>query len=144
MAISVFNLFSIGIGPSSSHTVGPMRAAKQYVALLQDGGLLPKTESIKVDLYGSLALTGKGHGTDAAILLGLSGMTPDGVDPNQIKPFVEKVRQSQCIQLSGKAVPFEEAKNLLFHYDQHLPYHPNGMRFTAYDANQRRSFLAPD
>jgi L-serine dehydratase len=140
MAISVFNLFSIGIGPSSSHTVGPMRAARQYVLLLQEGGILSKTESVKVDLYGSLALTGKGHGTDAAILLGLSGMTPEGVEPNQIKPFIDEIRQSQQIRLIEKTVPFNEAKNLLFHYDQQLPYHPNGMRFTAYDANQHELF----
>lgn len=134
MAISVFNLFSIGIGPSSSHTVGPMRAARQFVLNLEKAALLEKTESVKVDLYGSLALTGKGHGTDLAILLGLEGETPDGVDPNFVLPQVEKIRNSQKINiLKNKQIPFNELNQLLFHMDKQLPYHPNGMRFTAYN-----------
>ena len=97
MEISVFNLFSIGIGPSSSHTVGPMRAARQYLLELDKAGKLDQTESIKVDLYGSLALTGKGHATDTAILLGLQGETPEGVDPDEIGNTLAK---------SGNPKPF--------------------------------------
>ncbi len=134
MAISVFNLFSIGIGPSSSHTVGPMRAARQYILNLEKQGLLPKAKTIKVDLYGSLALTGKGHATDIAILLGLEGETPEGIDPNAIQTRVEYIRSTKKINLLGKReIPFDETHDLLFHYDKQLPYHPNGMRFTAYD-----------
>lgn len=136
MAISTFNLFSIGIGPSSSHTVGPMRAARQFALHLEKDHLLENTQSIKMDLYGSLALTGEGHGTDFALLLGLEGETPEGVDPNQIKVKVEKIRQEQSLHLLGKIkIHFDEKKQLLFHKDKQLPYHPNGMRFTAYDVN---------
>lgn len=134
MAISVFQLFSIGIGPSSSHTVGPMRAALQYALKLQAKNLLDKTDHIKVELFGSLALTGKGHGTDIAILLGLSGETPDGVDPNAVPAMVAKIRENKALVLLGKkTIPFDEATQLLFHGHKQLPYHPNGMRFTAYD-----------
>lgn len=135
MAISVFNLFSIGIGPSSSHTVGPMRAARQFVLNLEKEGLLPQVHRIKTELYGSLALTGKGHGTDLAILLGLEGETPEGIDPNQVHPKVDHIRQSHTLNILGKkVVDFEEAEGLIFHYDKQLPYHPNGMRFHVYDA----------
>lgn len=138
MAISVFHLFSIGIGPSSSHTVGPMRAARQYVLDLEQAGLLTKAHSIKIDLYGSLALTGKGHGTDLAVLLGLEGETPEGIDPNQVQPRMQNIRDTHTLNLFGlKAIPFDEATQLLFHYDKQLPYHPNGMRFTAYDGQGR-------
>jgi len=133
MAISVFNLFSIGIGPSSSHTVGPMRAARLFVLDLEKKGLLNLTDRIKVDLYGSLALTGKGHATDLAILLGLEGETPEGVDPNGVQDRVACIRNEHTLNLFAKhKIPFEESSQLLFHYDKQLPYHPNGMRFTAY------------
>lgn len=134
MAISVFNLFSIGIGPSSSHTVGPMRAARQFVLHLEKTQLLNKTESIKVDLYGSLALTGKGHSTDLAIYLGLMGATPEGVDPNEVLNIVARARLEKKLNVLGvKNIPFIEEQHLLFHTDKQLPYHPNGMRFMAYD-----------
>lgn len=134
MAISVFNLFSIGIGPSSSHTVGPMRAARMFVVNLEQKGLLDDTSSIKVDLYGSLALTGKGHATDLAILLGLEGENPEGVDPNEVENKVATIRNTHKITLLGKKhIPFDEPTQLLFHYSKQLPYHPNGMRFTAYN-----------
>lgn len=134
MAISVFNLFSIGIGPSSSHTVGPMRAARQFVLNLENSGLLSKTHHVKVDLYGSLALTGKGHATDLAILLGLEGQTPEEADPNQVIVRIDQIRNHKKLYLLGKLeVSFEESQQLLFHYDKQLPYHPNGMRFSAYD-----------
>lgn len=135
MAISVFNLFSIGIGPSSSHTVGPMRAARQFVLNLDKEGLLEQTASVKSDLYGSLALTGKGHSTDLAILLGLEGESPEGVDPNLVHSKVDNIRIHHVINLLGKKkVVFDEAKELVFHYDKQLPFHPNGMRFQAYNA----------
>lgn len=135
MAISVFNLFSIGIGPSSSHTVGPMRAARQFALNLEKEGLLPNVHKVKIDLYGSLALTGKGHGTDLAVLLGLEGETPEGIDPNLVQPKVANIRNTHKLNLLGKnAVDFDEPTELIFHYDKQLPYHPNGMRFHAFDA----------
>lgn len=136
MAISVFHLFSIGIGPSSSHTVGPMRAARQFVVGLEQAGLLSAVDAIKIDLYGSLALTGKGHGTDLAILLGLEGERPEGIDPNDVEPRMKHIRTSHALNLYGKkTISFNEPAQLLFHYDKQLPYHPNGMRFTVYNAN---------
>lgn len=136
MAISVFNLFSIGIGPSSSHTVGPMRAAHLFVSNLEKAGHLTHTNSIKVDLYGSLALTGKGHATDLAIMLGLQGETPESIDPNEVQNLVHLIRTNKSLNLLGKKIiPFIEDTSLLFHYDKQLPYHPNGMRFTAKDTS---------
>lgn len=138
MAVSVFNLFSIGIGPSSSHTVGPMRAARQFAQYLQELVLLSQTNSLVVDLYGSLALTGKGHSTDLAILLGLEGATPEGIDPNQVQPRVQNIRDQQKLLLGGShSIEFNEASHLLFHFDKQLPYHPNGMRFTAFDKHNK-------
>lgn len=134
MAISTFNLFSIGIGPSSSHTVGPMRAARTFLEEARKKSVLESARRIKVDLYGSLALTGKGHSTDLAILLGLSGETPEGVDPNRINEKVEKIRSSALLRLNSEVpVPFHENEDLIFHKDKQLPYHPNGMRFTLFD-----------
>lgn len=138
MAISVFHLFSIGIGPSSSHTVGPMRAARQFVLQLEYAEILPAVAHVKVDLYGSLALTGKGHGTDIAVMLGLAGETPDGIDPNRLQEQIAAIRSSQQLTLlKQQTVPFIEAEHLIFHMDKQLPYHPNGMRFTAYDDTGR-------
>lgn len=136
MAVSVFNLFSVGIGPSSSHTVGPMRAARQFNLMLLQLNLLNQTHRIVVDLYGSLALTGKGHATDLAIMLGLEGATPEGVDPNKVQERITQIRQEEKFQISDRqAIPFHEATDLLFHRDKQLPFHPNGMRFTAYDSH---------
>lgn len=136
MAISTFNLFSIGIGPSSSHTVGPMRAARQFVLKLDQEGLLKTVKSVKVDLYGSLALTGKGHATDYAILLGLEGETADEIDPTKVHAKVDRIRTEHSINLMGKhSVPFNESTQLLFHYEKQLPFHPNGMRFHAIGAD---------
>jgi L-serine dehydratase len=141
MAISVFHLFSIGIGPSSSHTVGPMRAAKRFLGEVEKQGLLPQVKRVKIDLYGSLALTGKGHATDLAVLLGLEGEAPDGVDPNSVQGKIEEIRKSKKIALNGShAVPFNEASDLKFHRDKQLPYHPNGMRFTVF--GQERELLS--
>ncbi|CDR33615.1 L-serine ammonia-lyase [Criblamydia sequanensis] len=133
MAISIFNLFSIGIGPSSSHTVGPMRASLRFSQKLQELDLLKEVKSIRVELFGSLALTGKGHGTDKAILLGLGGETPQDIDPNSIPEKLEKIRSSkELILLKEHKIAFNESRELIFHKDKLLPYHPNGMRFTAF------------
>ncbi len=139
MAISVFNLFSIGLGPSSSHTVGPMRASRQFVLQLKSSNRLTQVRRLVVDLYGSLALTGKGHSTDLAVLLGLEGLTPEGTDPNQVIPRTQQIRQQQQLVVAGShAIVFQEATDLIFHYDKQLPYHPNGMRFTAYDEHNHQ------
>lgn len=138
MSISVFNLFSIGIGPSSSHTVGPMRAARQFILNLEKQTKIEGTTRIKIDLYGSLALTGKGHGTDIAVLLGLEGETPEEIDPSAVHSKMEKIRTENALNLLGKRrIDFKENTDLLFHREKQLPYHPNGMRFTAYgESNQ--------
>jgi len=129
---SIFSLFNIGIGPSSSHTVGPMRAARRFVQRLADAGGLEQTVEIRVDLYGSLALTGKGHGTDKALMLGMMGETPEGVDPAGIDEMVRKVGASQRLLLLGrKDVAFSPEQHFTFHYNEMLPAHSNGMRFSA-------------
>ena len=135
MMTSLFDLFKIGIGPSSSHTVGPMRAARRFVLELEAGGLLQETARVRIELYGSLALTGHGHGTDRAILLGLAGDQPDKVDPAAIDGIVQKIRDEHALRLLGqRVVPFEEAKDLEWHRAETLAAHPNGMRYTAFDA----------
>lgn len=142
MAISTFNLFSIGIGPSSSHTVGPMRAARLFMQEAeQELKQLNTVHRILVDLYGSLALTGKGHATDLAIILGLEGETPDGMDPNQVHPRIQQVRTNHALKLMGqKRIVFNEPSDLLFHKDKQLPFHPNGMRFTLFDEAGKEIF----
>lgn len=135
MAISVFELFKIGIGPSSSHTVGPMRAALQFVTGLQESGLLDRTESVRAELYGSLGATGKGHGSDKAVLLGLQGEAPDLVDTDAVPEMLATIRQEKQINLLGcRKIPFVEGEHLLM-YRKPLPFHPNGMRFAACDAS---------
>lgn len=142
MAISTFNLFSIGIGPSSSHTVGPMRAARLFMQEAeQELKQIHQANRILVDLYGSLALTGKGHATDLAIILGLEGETPDGMDPNQVQPRIQSVRTNHSLNLMGQhRITFNESSDLLFHKDKQLPFHPNGMRFTLFDAAGKELF----
>lgn len=136
MAISVFELFKIGIGPSSSHTVGPMRAALLFVSGLKEHGLLAQTEAIKSELYGSLGATGKGHGSDKAVLLGLQGEAPDLIDTDTVEAKLAQIRGSGRLRLLGeKDIPFVESEHLLLYKRQFLPYHPNGMRFTAFDAD---------
>jgi L-serine dehydratase len=133
MALSVFDLFKIGIGPSSSHTVGPMRAARLFAARLQESGLSDRVARITVMLYGSLGATGKGHGTDKAILLGLSGHEPDSVDVDAIAGIVEKVRANGDLSLHGsQPLKFDERRDLVFNHKETLPLHSNGMRFTAF------------
>jgi L-serine dehydratase len=135
MAISVFELFKIGIGPSSSHTVGPMRAALQFATGLKEQGLLPQTAAVKAELYGSLGATGKGHGGDKAVLLGLQGEAPDCIDTDTVESKLAQIRAGGQLHLLGeKSISFVESEHLLLYKRQSLPYHPNGMRFTAYDA----------
>jgi L-serine dehydratase len=133
MALSVFDLFKIGIGPSSSHTVGPMRAARQFAGRLRDGQLLARVARVSVMLYGSLGATGKGHGTDKAILLGLSGHEPDTVDVEAIAGIIDRIRTAHELQLLGTQVlPFDERRDLTFNHKDTLPLHSNGMLFKAF------------
>ncbi len=135
MAISVFDLFSIGIGPSSSHTVGPMRAAQQFVQTLKDDGLLSRVTSVKADLYGSLGATGKGHGSDKAVMLGLEGELPESVDTDSVESRLETIRSTRQLNLLGEhVVKFDETVQLVMHRRQALPFHSNGMTFCAFDA----------
>lgn len=134
MAISVFDLFKVGIGPSSSHTVGPMQAALQFATGLLNVGQLPQVQSIRVELFGSLGATGRGHGSDMAILLGLEGEAPDQVNPAAIEMNLQRIRSTGRLSLLKQhAIEFREPEHLVFH-QRSLPYHPNGMRFTAYDS----------
>jgi L-serine dehydratase len=134
--LSVFDLFKVGIGPSSSHTVGPMLAAFRFASGLRDRGELPAASRVVTDLYGSLALTGRGHATDKAVILGLSGDRPDEVDADAADAAVEVVRGTGKLRLAGAhVVPFREPTDLLFHESETLPFHPNGIGFTAYAAN---------
>src|SRR5512137_2084893 len=135
MALSVLDIFKIGIGPSSSHTMGPMNAARRFVASLDRLGLLERTAQVGVQLYGSLALTGKGHCTDRAVLLGLEGFEPATLDPDGVEPTLARIRGSGRLRLGGRhEIAFDEPMDLLWHRDQVLPGHSNGMRFTALDA----------
>ena len=135
MAISVFDLFKIGIGPSSSHTVGPMRAARTFVARLQRDGLLGRVARVRAQMYGSLGATGKGHGSDVAVLLGLSGEEPQLIDPDTVPAKLERIRAECEIRLQGvHKVAFNEAGDLILHKTATLPYHPNGMTFEAWDS----------
>jgi L-serine dehydratase len=132
MALSVFDIFKVGIGPSSSHTMGPMRAAREFVLGLKREGLLQATGQIAVRLYGSLALTGIGHGTDRAVLAGLEGAEPETVDPDSIEPLLRRIRTDGRIKLLGeREIAFDEPMQLLFMRHERLPRHSNGMRFTA-------------
>ena len=134
MAISAFDLFKIGIGPSSSHTVGPMRAARLFALGLQSSGLIDATARIVCSLHGSLGATGKGHGSDRAVLLGLMGHEPDTVEVDAVPALVDAVRSSGQLTLAGgRTLPFRERDDLLF-YRAPLPFHANGMRFVALDA----------
>ncbi|MCV2348338.1 L-serine ammonia-lyase [Paucibacter sp. Y2R2-4] len=134
MAVSVFDLFKIGIGPSSSHTVGPMRAARLFVLRLRHEELLGKTARVVSQLYGSLGATGKGHGSDKAVLLGLAGHEPDTVDVEQVPAYLDAIRSGNSVNLLGeKTVAFNEAKDLVMFRRQSLPLHANGMKFSAYD-----------
>ena len=135
MAVSVFDLFKIGIGPSSSHTVGPMRAARLFALRLEHEGRLAATTRVCSQLYGSLGATGKGHGTDKAVLLGLAGQEPDTVDVELIGSALKRIREAQRLALLGThEIGFNEKTDLIFYRREALPFHANGMRFTAFDA----------
>ena len=143
MAVSVFDLFKIGIGPSSSHTVGPMRAARLFAARLQHDGMLPRVARVQVELYGSLGATGKGHGTDKAVLLGLEGEAPDTVDVESIEARLAAIRGGGRIHLLGaQPVAFDARTDLLFYrkltLDGEPLAHANGMRFLAFDPTGNR------
>lgn len=132
--MSVLDLFTIGVGPSSSHTVGPMRAARRFALALADTGRLTRTARIEVHLFGSLALTGRGHGTDRAVLLGLEGETPESVDVDTIEARVERIRARRRVRLAGvRELDFNEPDDLQFHQSEVLPAHSNGLRFVAFD-----------
>ena len=135
MSISVFDLFKIGIGPSSSHTVGPMKAARMFVQRLATLGVLERCERIEVQLYGSLGATGRGHGSDKAVLLGLQGHEPDSVDVDAVPALLEQVRSTGRLLLDGQRdIAFDERRDLLFHRRKSLPFHANGMACTAFNA----------
>ncbi|WP_374565325.1 L-serine ammonia-lyase [Ideonella sp.] len=135
MAVSVFDLFKIGIGPSSSHTVGPMRAARLFAVRLRSERLLTKTARVRCWLYGSLGATGKGHGSDKAVLLGLAGHEPDTVDVDAVPALMDTIRSSKRLALLGEhEVAFDEPEDLVFRRRETLPFHANGMRLVAYDA----------
>ena len=148
MRTSLFDLFKIGIGPSSSHTVGPMRAALCFTEDLAKAGLLERTARVVCDLYGSLALTGHGHGTDRAVLLGLLGEKPAEIDPAGIDNKLAVIRSGKKLRLGGRRdMAFDESADLLFHREIMFPpeepdtqhedpaRHPNGMRFRAFDSS---------
>lgn len=132
MSISVFELFSIGIGPSSSHTVGPMRAAHKFAESLKSH--FSELARVEATVYGSLAFTGKGHGTNKAILMGLEGETPEAIDPDSIPARLSHIEEQHELKLLGEhGLQFKPETDLIFDYKEELPYHPNGMRFKAFD-----------
>ena len=137
MAVSTFDLYKIGIGPSSSHTVGPMRAAARFVEHhLAEAGRLGDVARVRAEVFGSLALTGRGHGTDKAVLMGLEGHWPNRIDPDLIPAALERIRGSKLVRLhGGREIAFNEKSDLVMNKRQKLPFHTNGMRFIAYDAN---------
>jgi len=135
MAVSAFDLFKIGIGPSSSHTVGPMRAARLFAERLAQDGQLERVARLRAELYGSLGATGKGHGSDKAVLLGLAGHEPDTVDVNAIPGYLAEIREHWRLNVLGRhLVPFNEKSDLVFNRRETLPLHANGMSFSAFDA----------
>ncbi len=135
MSLSVLDLFTVGIGPSSSHTVGPMRAALRFATDLQRDGLLESVARVETGLFGSLGATGRGHGSDRAVLLGLEGADPETVDIDHAYGRVEAIREEGRLRLAGEhEIAFDVDKDLILHLRQSLPGHPNGMRFTAFDA----------
>ncbi|MFI8384526.1 L-serine ammonia-lyase [Pseudomonas sp. NPDC079086] len=135
MAISVFDLFKIGIGPSSSHTVGPMRAAALFSGALTERRLLERTARLQVRLYGSLSATGVGHGSDRAVIMGLMGEWPDQIDPSSIEPRIAELLASGQLQLGGRVgIAFDWQRDMLL-LEENLPYHPNAMTLSAFAAD---------
>jgi L-serine dehydratase len=142
MAISVFDLLKVGIGPSSSHTVGPMRAALTFARGLEADGLLDEVAEVKAELFGSLGATGIGHGSHKAVMLGLEGEAPETVDTDAVPARLQRIRESGRLHLLGvREIRFAEKDHLILHRRRSLPYHPNGMRFTAlsYDGRELRA-----
>lgn len=136
MTISVFDLFSIGVGPSSSHTIGPMRASNLFIAQIKQLDKINDVNKIVIDLYGSLALTGKGHCTDYAVIIGLEGNLPEKIDPRQSQTSYQKIITDHKLNFAGQIIiPFSYDEHLIFHYSEVLPHHSNGMCLSAYDAN---------
>ena len=133
MSLSVFDLFKIGVGPSSSHTVGPMRAARTFVDGLREEGSLPRVASVRAELFGSLGATGHGHGSVKAVVLGLAGLTPDTVDPVAAQPLVEDVAATGKLELAGRHVVGLCLDDIVLHRDKRLDFHSNGMVFHALD-----------
>ena len=132
MAISVFDMFKIGIGPSSSHTVGPMRAARAFVRQLADHADAARIDRLRVDLFGSMAATGIGHATDRAVIMGLMGHAPDTVDPRAVEPALDTLVRSKTMALPGVGdITFDHDRDIGFEL-QALPFHPNGLRFSAF------------
>lgn len=131
--VSVFDLFKLGIGPSSSHTMGPMTAAGRFIDRLGDA--LTQTARVQVTLYASLALTGRGHATDRAVILGLAGFEPRDLDPDRADQVIVEARANQWLKLGGsQGIEFDEARDLLWEGRTRLPQHPNGLKFSAFDA----------
>ncbi len=136
MAISTFDMFTIGIGPSSSHTVGPMRGARRFTKGLISRGLLDKTQTVKAELYGSLGSTGRGHGSDTAVLLGLEGEDPESVDPDKVSERTTRIHVARRLLLAGEhEIRFAPTKDIAFYRRRTLKAHPNAMRFSAFDAS---------
>jgi L-serine dehydratase len=135
MRLSVVDLFKIGIGPSSSHTVGPMAAARRFVEALEAQGGAERVVRLQVTLFGSLALTGRGHHTDRAVILGLTGARADALEPAEVETRLAAVRSGACVTLpGGRTIPFVESRDIRFRGDELLPLHPNGLRIEALDA----------
>ena len=140
--ISTFDLFKIGVGPSSSHTVGPMRASREFAESLKAQGILAQITRIEIHLYGSLALTGKGHATDSAVILGLSGVRPETADPDLNLSILAKIQNEGMLSLNSiHAITFNESTDIIWHKTICLPLHPNGMRFAAYDVKETPLFI---
>lgn len=138
-SISALEAFTIGIGPSSSHTVGPMRAARRFAVEIKERELLEDVASLKVELYGSLAMTGKGHATDTAVLLGLEGETPEGVDPDSVAHRVAAIQNQKTIRLFGRhPIPFDPDTDLLFLKGKKLPFHSNALRIKGFDRHGKQ------
>ena len=136
-AVSTFDLFKVGIGPSSSHSTGPMIAAGRFVQKLRAQGVFDQVHRVHIALYGSLALTGRGHGTDTAVLLGLLGKTPDNIDPDAVAGLIAVIDQTQCVALDGAhQIAFERRRDLSFQGDVFLDHHPNALGFNAFDADE--------
>ena len=132
-AISVFDIFKVGVGPSSSHTMGPWRAAQQFLGTCRELGIFDRITRVRVDLFGSLAKTGRGHGTDLAVILGLAGEDPVACDTSTLHAQVASIRSNRMMRLEGsKAVAYEPSADLVFHTTVTLPFHPNGLTFTAF------------